>query len=208
MGAAGLESADAGPRLRRVGEASEPLPTAAEALDRLGPYCRWLIRKYGSTPELRQDLVGQMYCILHDSLQSYDSTRGVPLSAYLFSQLRTSVFTYARTEWRHAARELAASRLDGDSWEGAEAADDARWPENLALRESLLQAMTQLTERQRAVVHLRYFQQREFEEIGCILGIKTATARSLLRFGLRRLRGLLRQEAGARRQPERDDRES
>jgi RNA polymerase sigma factor (sigma-70 family) len=167
------------------------LPDPAELLERFGPYCRRLIRKYGSSPELRQDLIGEIYCILHDLVQAYDRSRGVPLSAYLFSQLRCSVFTYTRSERRRQAREMAASRLEGDWWELQEGKQDLAWPDRLTLRESLLQAMGELTERQRAVVYLRYFQDREYDDIAAILGIKPATARSLVRHGLRRLRKIL-----------------
>ncbi len=177
----------------------EAIPPPAELLVRFGPYCRRLIRKYGSSPELRQDLVGEIYCILHDLVQAYDTSRGVPLSAYLFSQLRSCVFTYARSEWRRTARELAASRLEGDGWELEETAQDLNWPDRVTLRESLLQAMEQLTERQRSVVYLRYFQEREFEDIAEMLQIKPATARSLLRHGIRRLRKILRSDLVGRR---------
>ena len=71
------------------------------------------------------------------------------------------------------------------------------WPDRLTLRESLIQAMGQLTERQAAVVYLRYFQDREFDDIAAILNVKTCTARSLLRHGLRHLREILRAEGHA-----------
>src|SRR5438105_5067120 len=98
-------------------EGPAPLPAPAEVMDRYGPYCRRLIRKYGSNPELRQDLIGETYCLVHDLLQSYDVSRGVPLSAYLFSRLRSGVFTYARREWRREAREQAASTASSEEWE-------------------------------------------------------------------------------------------
>jgi len=167
-------------------------------MDRYGPYCQRLIRKYGRSHELRQDLIGETYCLLHDLLQSYDGSRGVPLSAYLFSQLRAGVFTYARSEWRREARELAASRAADEGWRLEERPEpDSTWPERLTLRESLIQAMGQLTERQAAVVYLRYFQEREFEDIGALLNVKASTARSLLRHGLCHLREILHSESRA-----------
>lgn len=175
---------------------SATLPAPAEIMDQFAPYCRRLIRKYGTCPELRQDLIGETYCLVHELLQSYDTSRGVPLSAYLFSQLRAGVFTYARSEWRRAARELAPQdpeQTDGEP----EAAHqiDAGWPERLTLRESIREALGQLTPRQAAVVRLRYFQERDFEEIAAIMGIKACTARSLLRHGLRHLREILQRDA-------------
>lgn len=171
--------------------ATEPLPPPADLLILLAPYCRRLIRRYGSTPELRQDLAGEIYCILHDLLQAYDNTRGVPLSAYLFTQLRTNLFTRARREWRVQNREITTSPLEEDWWELQAVVQDSA-PDRLALRETLLQAIKELPERQRAVVYLRYFHEQEFEEIARGMGIKKATARSLLRNGLDRLRKTMR----------------
>jgi RNA polymerase sigma-70 factor (ECF subfamily) len=173
------------------------LPMPSELMVRFAPYCRRLIRRYGSTPELRQDLLGEIYCILHDLVQAYDTSRGVPLSAYLFAQLRSSVFTCARSEWRRHEREVLTSPLDVEWWELHSAKQD-HFHDRFALRESLLQAMNQLTERQRTVVYLRYFQEREFDDIAATLGIKPVTVRSLLRNGLVRLRAIMLNDAGAR----------
>lgn len=171
--------------------ASEPLPPPSDLLVLFAPYCRRLIRRYGSTPELRQDLLGEIYCILHDLREAYDTTRGVPLSAYLFTQLRSSIFTCARREWRVQHREVSTSPLEEDWWEIQAVTQDLT-PDRIALREILLQALSELPERQRTVVYLRYFQEQEFEEIARSMGIKEATARSLLRNGLDSLRKMVR----------------
>lgn len=179
---------------RDLTDCDEPTPRIpAELLVRFAPYCRRLIRRYGTTPELRQDLVGEIYCIIHDLIEAYDHTRGVPFSAYLFRQLRACVFTRARREWQVQKREVCTSPLDDDWWEIQQAADD-RLPEQLGLREWLREAIGALTERQRTVVYLRYFQSRSFEEIADVLRIKPATARSLLRNGINQLRITLRSE--------------
>lgn len=187
--------------------ATEPLPPPADLLILLAPYCRRLIRRYGSTPELRQDLAGEIYCILHDLLEAYDISRGVPLSAYLFTQLRTNLFTRARREWRVQSREVCTSPLDEDWWELQAVAQDTV-PDRLVLRETLLQALRELPERQRAVVYLRYFHEQEFEEIAQGMGIKKATARSLLRNGLDRLRKMMRADLRLRTSPARGPRET
>ena len=171
--------------------ASEPLPSPSDLLVLFAPYCRRLIRRYGSTPELRQDLLGEIYCILHDLREAYDTTRGVPLSAYLFTQLRSSIFTCARREWRVQHREVSTSPLEEEWWEIQAIAQD-RTPDRIALREILLQAITELPERQRTVVYLRFFQEQEFEEIASAMGVKQATVRSLLRNGLDSLRKMVR----------------
>ncbi len=169
---------------------------------RLEPYCQRLIRQYGSSRELRQDLQGELYLSLCKLLHDFDPARGVPLDAYLYSKLRSTAFTYARSEWRREARELAASRLAGntlegmpvDGWARLEAEPERGFAEGVHLRESLLRAMESLSARQRSAIFLRYFQQREYEEIAGMLGIQAVTVRSLVRHGLRHLREALRGE--------------
>jgi RNA polymerase sigma factor (sigma-70 family) len=187
--------------------ATEPLPPPAELLILLAPYCRRLIRRYGSTPELRQDLAGEIYCILHDLLEAYDISRGVPLSAYLFTQLRTTLFTRARREWRVQSREVCTSPLEEEWWEMQAVVQDTV-PDRVVLRDTLLQALHELPERQRAVVYLRYFHEQEFEEIAAGMGIKKATARSLLRNGLDRLRKMMRADLRLRATSTRRPREA
>jgi len=171
--------------------ASEPLPSPSVLLVLFAPYCRRLIRRYGSTPEQRQDLLGEIYCILHELREAYDTTRGVPPSAYLFTQLRSSIFTRARREWRVQQREVSTSPLEEEWWEAQAIAQD-RAPDRIALREILLQAIKELPERQRTVVYLRFFQEQEFEAIASAMGVKQATVRSLLRNGLDGLRKMVR----------------
>lgn len=166
-------------------------PVPPELLVRFAPYCRRLVRIYGTTPELRQDLVGEIYCILHDLVQTYDPTRGIPFSAYLFTQLRASVFSKARRAWNVQTREICACPLDAGWWEIQQAAGDS-FADQLSLREWLLEAIAELTERQRTVIYLRYFQGRAFTEIAEALQIQPATVRSVLRNGINRLRVLLR----------------
>lgn len=187
-------------RQQRASQAlDEPLdpaaiPIPADLLVRFAPYCRQLIRRYGTTPEQRQDLLGEIYCILHDLVQAYDTSRGVPLSAYFFTQLRACVFTRARKEWKHQSREISTSPLNEEWWEIQEVTYDSTL-DQMAQREWLMAAMEQLTPRQRTVVYLRYFQARSFEDIADTLDIKPATARSLLRNGIAQLRVILRQDA-------------
>lgn len=168
-------------------------PPPAELLAQFAPYCRRLIRRYGTTPELRQDLVGEIYCIIHDLIEAYDHTRGVPFSAYIFKQLRACVFSRARREWQVQSREISTCPLDEDWWEMQQATSESL-PDQVSLREWLREAIGRLTERQRAVVYLRYFQGREFGDIADALQIQPATARSLLRNGINQLRVILREE--------------
>lgn len=66
-----------------------------------------------------------------------------------------------------------------------------QWIHNVALQQiiaTLPVSLSQLPERQRRVVIMRYYEQRTFEEIAQVLDIKAATARSLLRHGVQSLR--------------------
>lgn len=70
----------------------------------------------------------------------------------------------------------------------AEAGD----PDEAAFRENLAAALAALPEEQRAVVHLKLWQGLTFEEIAGTLDIPANTAASRYRYGLDKLRTLLR----------------
>ena len=155
------------------------------------PLVRRLVRQYGEDPELRQDLAGEIYCRFCTLLDSYDSSRGIPLRAYLVRTLTASVYTYTRSQWRRQHREIS---LDGSPaiGETAHTADPSgQWDHELMTQEvlkALPEAISQLPLRQRQVVIWRYYETRSFEEIAVMLHVRPATARSLLRHGLNNLR--------------------
>ena len=61
-----------------------------------------------------------------------------------------------------------------------------------ALRQAVTDALGELPPEQRAVIHLKLWQDRTFEEIGEILGIPLKTAASRYRYGLEKLQQRLR----------------
>jgi RNA polymerase sigma-70 factor (ECF subfamily) len=65
-------------------------------------------------------------------------------------------------------------------------------PDELVFRAELSTALGGLPAEQRAVVHLKLWEGLTFEEIGSALGIPPNTAASRFRYGLDKLRGLLR----------------
>ncbi len=69
------------------------------------------------------------------------------------------------------------------------AADD---PDETAFRAALAEALEELPPEQRAAVHLKLWQGLTFAEIASILRIPANTAASRYRYGLDKLRGLLR----------------
>jgi len=162
----------------------------------LQPLVRRLLRQYGDCPELRLDLVGEIYhrfCLL---FAAYDPGRGIPLKPYLVRSLTASVYSYARSEW---ARRRRAERGFGDRAETRDSWPDlAEWycekERRLALLESLPRAISALPERQRRVLVLRYYESRSFDEIGLALQVRSSTARSLLRHAIKNLRADLRSD--------------
>jgi RNA polymerase sigma factor (sigma-70 family) len=159
------------------------------------PLVRRMIRQYGGEDaERRKDLVGEIYCRFCTILDAYDPGRGVPLRPYLVRQLTASVYTYARQHWRSEKREvrLDSSEAGAASWEPGGMTDPTgEWDDRMhqadVLR-SLPQAISKLPKRQRQVVIWRYYEQKSFEEIAETLGVRLATARSILRHGLNNLR--------------------
>jgi RNA polymerase sigma factor (sigma-70 family) len=157
----------------------------------LQPLVRRLIRQYGETAELRQDLAGEIYCRFVALVEAYDPARGIPLRPYLVRTLTASVYTWARSQWRNRQREMV---LDGEatSSEAVAVVDPtSQWDRNLMTGEVLQLlpgAIRKLPARQRQVVVWRYYEARSFEEIAETLKIRPATARSLLRHGVTNLR--------------------
>jgi RNA polymerase sigma factor (sigma-70 family) len=156
------------------------------------PLVRRLLRQYGATRELQEDLSGEIYCRFRALLLAYEPERRVPLRPYLVRQLPAAVYTYARQQWRRQCREVsleARAEHEPDMLPSNDPTPD--WDHSLVLqgvRNSLPEAIQSLPKRQRNVVIWRYYEERSYEEIASLLGVQVSTARSLLRHGLNRLR--------------------
>lgn len=164
------------------------------------PLVRRLVRQYGDDADLRQDLVGEIYCRFCDLLDAYDPTRGVPLRPYLARQLVASVYTYARRNWKKNMREISLEH-DGETFEAPGADPTPHWDQRMLTEEvleGLPAAIARLPVRQRQVVIWRYYDARSFEEIASVLKVRPATVRSLLRHGINNLR---RQMSGGEPEP-------
>lgn len=149
-----------------------------------------LLRRFGRTPELRKDLVGEIYCQFCRIVNSYNPERGVPICAYIPRMLSHAVFNYVRDYWRKENRyvpmedEERALPADNDPW-------TSDWEDLLftdEFRDALPKAIARLPHRQRLVLVWRYYDEREFDQIAEQLAIKPATARSLLRHAINSLR--------------------
>jgi RNA polymerase sigma factor (sigma-70 family) len=155
------------------------------------PLIRRLIRQYGDSAEMRQDLAGEIYCRFHALVEAYDASRGIPVRPYLVRQLTASIYTYARQGWRRKKREISLDMSSGFCEPAQYCNPSEEWDNRIAMEkvlQGLPDAISKLPKRQRQVVIWRYYDQRPFEEIALILNVQTATARSLLRHGLNNLR--------------------
>jgi len=158
---------------------------------RFQPLIRGLIKRYGTETDIREELIGELYCRYNALLDKFDESRGVPLSAYIIRNLSTAAYTFARSRWRRGRRETDSEAAI------IAAVDPAQGPQEVVLGSdrvdpdflaALPAALGNLPPRQREVVNLRYFDGWSFEEIGYALSIKPATCRSLLRHALNNLR--------------------
>lgn len=178
-------------------EHREDTPCSVTELDRntlfaeFSPLIRRLIRQYGQTLELRQDLPGELYCRFHGLLDSYDPNRGVPLRPYLVRQLSAAAYAFARKRWTENRRE--APLVEGMETTFFQTACDPTddWDTKLIQNELLAvlpRMIAALPVRQRQVMLGRYYEGKSFEEIAQQLGVREASARSLLRHGINQLR--------------------
>jgi len=166
--------------------------------EEFAPLVDSMIRRYGTDPEIRSDLPGEIYFRLNYFLDRYDPSRGVPLRPYLIRQLSASIFTYARKRWRVKEREAEWGELEGDRHVDRQADTALDWDERIVLEDLVMRlpdALSQLSERQRNVVTLRYFESLSYDSIAERLGINVSTARSLMRHAIKRLRNWFQEGA-------------
>jgi len=155
------------------------------------PLVQRLIRQYGDEPELREDLIGEIYCRFCALVHAYDPNRGIPLRPYLVHQLAYSVYSFVRRQWRRHKREISleidtAARAIPNTEDVSAKWDDAMMMQKV--QAGLPSAISQLSLRQRQVVIWRYYDARSFEEIADRLNIQLSTARSTLRHALKNMR--------------------
>ena len=105
------------------------------------------------------------------------------LDAYLYRMARNEAATY----WRRRPRKRPDG-IDADPWLVARGTADP--PYDLA--EQLQVALCRLPHAQREVVVLKVYRDKTFEEIARLLGVSLNTAASRYRYGLERLRSLLK----------------
>jgi RNA polymerase sigma factor (sigma-70 family) len=155
------------------------------------PYVRSLIRRLTDDAEMRKDLHGEAWLVFRSLVERYDPARGIPLRPYLVCQLRSHLFSQCRSRRGIMRRETCISAVESPS--RAQADPTTEWDRQIELRRlasALPEMLSHVPLRQRRVILWRYFDGMTFEEIAERLRVQPATARSLLRHGLNRLRAL------------------
>ena len=90
---------------------------------------------------------------------------------------------------RRATRDRSAQALAADA---LDVFAPAATPDEQAFRLQLAEALAELPPEQRAIVHLKLWEELTFEQIGLTLGISANTAASRYRYGVDKLRARLR----------------
>lgn len=171
--------------------AESPLPDRDALYAEMAPLVQRLLYRYGKTPELRQDLEGEIYCRFCRLLENYDPDRGIPVRPYIVRMLQQTLFNYVRDYWRYESR-VTHIELEAGSEKSIPALvtepDLVRQMVDEELLNALPSAIALLPERQKIVLVWRFYDGISFDEIAERLEIQPATARSLLRHALKALR--------------------
>lgn len=131
-----------------------------------------------------KDCIHDLFISLWDSRKNF----AIPNSgkAYLMVSLRRRIFDKGSkiASLTGELNDLEENRIADDDHE-------ARWIEaedNQKQNEKLETALQRLSDRQREIIHMKYFQQLEYEEIGKIMDLNYQSARNLVNRALAALR--------------------
>lgn len=155
-----------------------------QLFERYAPLLLALGRRHLRSDNLAQDLVQKTFLKLHAARMDFREGRS------LHPWLLTIAMNLVRDEWRHQQRKPTAA-LDFDP------ADDAPQdlsPDGLESQQRftrLREGLAKLSDKDRLVLELHWFQDRGFPEIAAVLGISQGAARVRAHRAGTRLRDLL-----------------
>jgi RNA polymerase sigma factor (sigma-70 family) len=141
------------------------------------------LRQVGGDAHLAQDVAQTVFTDL--ARKAGPLSRRAALSGWLYTSARFAAANVARTEHRRRDRE---DKYMSEPTSGPEPAAETGW-ENI--RPTLDDAMHDLKETEREAILLRYFENRQFADVGAKLGLSENAARMRVERALEKLRGAL-----------------
>ncbi len=141
---------------------------------------------------LAEDVVQEVFVRLWDRPEAFDASRG-SLRSYLVLHARSRSLDTVRSDGSRRSREGVQGRMAIASTrqDGPEAAVTAG--EEIA---HVRRAVGNLSNEQRQVIEMAYFEGRTCRQIADLLGLPEGTVKSRMRLGLQRLRHVLAEVAG------------
>jgi len=177
--------------LRRVAPRPSAATACLEAFERELDYVFWTLQRLGARPMEVEDLLQDMFAVLHRNWPSLDTTR--PLRPWLFSV----AFRLVRTYRRRQLREILGDELDlPDGGPDPEASLQDR--QSLRL---LFAALERIPEARRCVVVLHDLEGVKVVEIARLLSITTFGVYARLRKGRKELASAVRSLQGRGTRP-------
>ena len=129
-----------------------------------------------------QDALQEVFLLVHRSLASFDSNKGA-FTTWLYRVTLNFCLNHRRRRQHHSSLE-AISPTPAMSFPGAQLAEE----------DSLWRATRSLSDKQQAVVILRYYWELPYAEIASILEVPLGTVKSRLDLALKTLRKILEEQ--------------
>lgn len=150
------------------------------------PLLRFILHRIGD-PAVAEDLLQDVFVRMLVGLPQYEE-RGYPISAWLYRIAACRVIDWLRVNGRRRNTSLDhALELPGGDWpDGEDTAADRE-----AKQRVLAAALAQLTERQAAVIKLRFFAELPIVEVAARLELTPQAVKALQHRGVAQLRQLL-----------------
>jgi RNA polymerase sigma-70 factor, ECF subfamily len=157
----------------------------AELYRRHGGTCLALARRVLAERVLAEEVVQEVFVRTWHTPERYEADRG-SMRSFLLAQVHGRAVDLLRAENARRAREqrevLRTPRIDDDL---------EREVVDLAEAEAVRQALTTLSEGERAAIELAYFGGHTYKEVAVLLEQPEGTVKSRIRSGLLRLRAAL-----------------
>ncbi len=137
-------------------------------------------------------------CLTSMLMQLWDTRARLPevtnTRAYLITCLKRTVFNYYEAENTRKVKESMAVNLAGEELSHADYFEAIQ--NNSILKSKLLKAMNVLTEREKELIKLKFFDDLDYDEIALKCNITKRTAYNIIHDALKKLRENLKDENG------------